>query len=503
MRSLDVCAEHVDQMVAVLVHGVRSLSPSAGVFDSLEQIAQACVRDLADYCAIELAVDPSQGGPLRIVAGSAPAAPSRENAIVEPLMVGRHVFGAMTCATLAPDGFDDRARKAIRVLARQLTLVITGRLWLLRERSIADRIARTMLSQQLPAVPGVRLHGAYRPGSNDAGLGGDWFDAFTLLDGRIAISVGDVAGRGLDAAVVMGEMRQAMRVEATSDASPATVLERLNAIVCSHEPLGIVTAIFAVYDPATSTLLYSAAGHPPPLLALANGFVRRLPTGGIPLGCAPNAEFSNWTFTLPADAHAVFYTDGVIATRRGTVTGEERLLQAVRAMARKRGGKAREADLAAEVQKCVFGASQPRDDAALLLLSRSTPVASYTFSAVPVVAPIARAILEHEIAALDLDADRRFGLVVAVGEAIANAVEHAYRGSAPGLIRLQVEYGAQELVVTVEDFGRWRRVVRRGEQRGRGIDLMHAFVDGVQIHKGRESTTIVLKSDLASAAALA
>jgi len=503
VRSLDVCAEHVDQMVAVLVHAVRSLSPSPDVSDSLQQIAQACVRDLADYCSIELLVDSSRGGPVCAAAGKEPSASSLQNAVVEPLTVGSHVFGTMTCATLAPGGFDDRARKAIRVLARQLTLVITGRLWLLRERSIADRIARTMLAQQLPAVAGVRLHGAYRPGTNDAGLGGDWFDAFTLLDGRIAMSVGDVAGRGLDAAVVMGEMRQAMRGEAAADASPASVLARLNAIVCANEPLGIVTAIFAVYDPATSTLLYSAAGHPPPLLVLANGFVRQLPTGGIPLGCSPDAEFDTWTFTLPASAHAVFYTDGMIATRRGTATGEERLLQAVRALARKRGGKARETDLAAELQRCVFGATQPRDDAALLLLSRSAPVASYTFSAVPVVAPIARAILEHEIAMLDLDADRRFGLVVAVGEAIANAVEHAYRGSAPGLIRLQVEYGAQELVVTVEDFGRWRRVVRRGEQRGRGIDLMHAFVDAVQIRKGRESTTIVLKSDLVSAAVLA
>ncbi len=483
-------------MVSALVQAARSFTPSPVVFNTLAQIANACVRDLADYCTIDLTAGSLQGDGIRVTAGTKPGSRGATDTIVEPIMAGRHAFGTMTCAKLAPGAFDEGARKAIRVLASQVALVIAGRLWMLRERSMADRLARSQLAHELPQLPGVRIFAAYRPGSNDAALG-DWFDAFALPDGRIAVCVGDVAGRGLDAAVVMGEVRAAMRALAAVVASPAAVLERLNAMVGEHEPPGSVTAAFGIYDPVASTLVYSVAGHPPPLLALANGFIRRLPAGGLPLGCSPNAAYEDWTFTLPAQAHAVFYTDGMVAPRRGASSGEERLLQAVRATSRKRA-RVRDPDRAADVLRYVFGTTTPRDDAALLLISREAPVGSYTFSAVPVVAPIARAILEHEIAALDLDADRRFGLVVAVGEAIANSVEHAYRGSAPGLIRLQVAAGTQELVVTVEDFGRWRRVVRRGEQRGRGIDLMHAFVDAVQIRKGRDSTTIVLTSGLAS-----
>ena len=483
-------------MVSVLVQSARSFTPSPVVLDTLAQIANACVRDLADYCAIDLTAGSLEGDGIRVTAGTKQASRAATDTISEPLMAGRHAFGTLTCTKVAPGGFDEGARRAIRVLASQVALVIAGRLWMLRERSMAGRLARSLLAHELPQIPGVRIFAAYRPGSNDAALG-EWFDAFSLPDGRVAVCVGDVAGRGLDAAVVMGEVRAATRALAAAAASPATVLERLNAMVSEHEPPGSVTAAFGVYDPAASTLVYSVAGHPPPLLALPNGFIRRLPAGGLPLGCSPNAAYEDWTFTLPAQAHAVFYTDGMVAPRRGSSSGEERLLQALRAISRKRG-RVRDPDRAADVLRYVFGTSAPRDDAALLLISREAPVASYTFSAVPVVAPIARAILEHEIAALDLNADRRFGLVVAVGEAIANSVEHAYRGAAPGLIRLQVAAGTQELVVTVEDFGRWRRVVRRGEQRGRGIDLMHAFVDTVQIRKGRDSTTIVLTAGFAS-----
>jgi len=133
----------------------------------------------------------------------------------------------------------------------------------------------------------------------------------------------------------------------------------------------------------------------------------------------------------------------------------------------------------------------------VLLLSRSDPVGCYTFSAVPIAAPIARAIVDREISDLGIDDERRFGVLVALGEAIANAIEHAYRGAAGGLIRLELENQAHQLVVTVEDFGRWRPFRRRGD-RGRGIDLMRAFMDSVQIFSTRQSTKIVLKTEVAS-----
>ncbi len=366
-----------------------------------------------------------------------------------------------------------------------------------RLNRVSDRLQRALLPKRLPTIPGAAFHAAYRPASNESDVGGDWFDAFSLPDQRVAISVGDVASHGLDAAVSMGEVRLAIRTAAVSAASPAAVLDYVNRFVALRESIGMVTAIFAVYDPQASTLAYAVAGHPPPLLALPDGLVRRLPAGGLPLGCVETLGTRDWTFTLPAGAHALFYTDGLIENEREPVSGEQRLLEVVRGLFCCDRNEPPENDPAMAVQDRVFRGASNRDDAAVLLLSRSDPVGCYTFSAVPIAAPIARAIVEREISHLGIDDERRFGVLVALGEAIANAIEHAYRGAAGGLIRLELENQADQLVMTVEDFGRWRPFVRRGD-RGRGIDLMHAFVDSVQIFSTRQSTKIVLKTALAS-----
>jgi anti-sigma regulatory factor (Ser/Thr protein kinase) len=354
-----------------------------------------------------------------------------------------------------------------------------------------------LLPERLPSIQGAAFHAAYRPASNESEVGGDWFDAFNLPDRRIAISVGDVAGHGPDAALIMGQVRQAIRTAAVSKAGPAAVLDCVNQIAALRESIGMVTAIFGVYDPQVSTLAYAVAGHPPPLLALPDGLVRRLPGGGLPLGCAAALGAIDWTFTLAAGAHAVFYTDGLIENERDPVAGEQRLLEVVRDLLCGARNGLPESDPAMALQDRVFRGASNRDDSAVLLLSRRDPVACYTFYAVPIVAPIARAIVEREISHLGIDDERRFGVLVALGEAIANAVEHAYRGANRGLIRFELENQPRQLVVTVEDFGRWRPFIRC-DDRGRGIELMHAFMDSVQILSTRQSTKIVLKTKLAS-----
>ncbi len=148
---------------------------------------------------------------------------------------------------------------------------------------------------------------------------------------------------------------------------------------------------------------------------------------------------------------------------------------------------------ATALQERIFNGHSNRDEASVLILSRTAPVESYLFSAVPVVATIARAIVGDELAALGIEHDRRFGILVALGEAIANAIEHAYHGAAPGLIRLKVEHDGRHVALVVEDFGCWKPFVR-GEDRGRGIEIMHAIMDGVQICSTRESTQVVLKA---------
>jgi anti-sigma regulatory factor (Ser/Thr protein kinase) len=249
----------------------------------------------------------------------------------------------------------------------------------------------------------------------------------------------------------------------------------------------MVTAIFAFYDAETSVFSYAAAGHPPPVLAMPGKFGHILPLGGVPLGCSSTVDSPDWTFTLPAGAMIAFYTDGLIENERDLERGERNLIRAVRAAV-----EGDDVDCAAAIQARVFESTHNRDDAAVLTLSRVAPVRGYVFSAVPATAPLARAILEQELRSVPYDDEKRFGVLVAVGEAVANAIEHAYRGDDPGLIRLSVEREAAAATITIQDFGRWRTFGKR-EERGRGIELMRAFSDGVQIKSSRNSTSVVLR----------
>ncbi len=498
VRSLDRPDDRLNRILEVLVQAGHALRLCPDIDEALAQIAGSLVEDFCRYCSIEVSTEAVEHCDFRAEAGSFDPQAGTARTIVEPLNDGRRALGTITCQAAAGQEFDAVVRQAIRLLATQLAVVLAGQVLMMREHRVADRLQRALLPERLPAIGGAAFHAAYRPASAEAEVGGDWFDAFSLADQRVGISLGDVAGHGLEAAVIMGEVRQAIRAAAIAATSPAAVLEHVNQIVALHDSVGMVTAIFGIYDPQTSKLVYAVAGHPPPLLAMPRGFARRLPGGGLPLGCAPAVGSHDWTFTLAAGAYAVFYTDGLIENERDPVAGEQRLLDVVRDLVFEcTDSPSQVEDPAAALLERVFRGAPNRDDAAALLLSRSMPVSTYLFSAVPIVAPIARAIAERDIESLELTGERRFDLLIALGEAVANAIEHGYRDVAPGLIRLNIERNGRQLIMTVEDFGHWKPFAR-SDVRGRGIELMHACMDSVQIQSTRDSTKIVLKAALAS-----
>jgi serine phosphatase RsbU (regulator of sigma subunit)/anti-sigma regulatory factor (Ser/Thr protein kinase) len=497
VRSPDASTTRLDRVLEVLEEAGLALTAHSSLPDALEEVAQSVVRGLADRCEIE--VDhrhPGQHG-FRLAAGER-AEGEAGDSIVESLGDGRSTFGTIACHTASALGFDDAARKAVRVLATQIGLVISGQAIAQRGHRVADRLQRALLPEHLPEIPGAKFYAAYRPASDEAEVGGDWFDAFHLPDRRVALSVGDVAGHGLEAAVIMSEIRQAIRTAAVEAASPASVLDHVNRIIGLRESHDMVTAIIGFYDPVSSVLSYAAAGHPPPLFALGNGLVRLLPSGTLPLGCAASINSRDWTVTLPAGAQIVFYTDGLTENERDVIGGERRLADAVKRLAIDFGSSAENvADPALALQERIFKDLANRDDAALLILSRNAPVSPYIFSAVSAAAPIARAIIGDELELLGVDEARRFGVLVAVGEAVANTIEHAYREDDPGLIRLETAHDDGTFAITIEDFGHWRPFVRR-QERGRGFELMHAFMDGVRIQSTNESTRIVMKIHVGS-----
>ncbi|HLY01856.1 MAG TPA: SpoIIE family protein phosphatase [Candidatus Cybelea sp.] len=193
-----------------------------------------------------------------------------------------------------------------------------------REREIAAEFQRAALPISLPQVRGMRFDGIYVPASDHELLGGDWYDALRLNDGRIVISVGDVAGSGLPAAVIMASMRQVIRGVAQVYADPIAMLDAADRTLKTEYPETFVTAFVGVLDPVARTFAHASAGHPAPFLRDAAGVVTPLGTSGLPLGLRVRGEIATTT-PLPRTGLLVFYSDGLIESDRNVVRGYERL----------------------------------------------------------------------------------------------------------------------------------------------------------------------------------
>ena len=198
-----------------------------------------------------------------------------------------------------------------------------------RERDAALTLQRSLLPQRLPRIAGVSFAWRYLPGTAGTHIGGDWYDVIPLEHGRVGLVIGDVMGRGLQAAALMGQLRATARAHASTEVAPAEVLRRLDTALARLEQDQITTALFALLDPQTRTLTVAAAGHLPPLLAVG-GAARYLDvTPGPPLG-AGAADYPELQVTLPPGAMLLLYTDGLVEDRQLPVDhGLETLRSAV------------------------------------------------------------------------------------------------------------------------------------------------------------------------------
>ncbi|HTW82434.1 MAG TPA: SpoIIE family protein phosphatase [Candidatus Sulfotelmatobacter sp.] len=465
----------------LLAAASRELAASLDATETIASVGRLVVPEFADGFSVEL-----DEGEIRTSIGRRGVLTEDTRSV--PLVAHGRALGYLRVAprrgVADPSLWDQLAlRIAVSVDAEQVYA---------REHHVADTLQRALLPERLPVDERFVFDAAYRPGAEEAIVGGDWYDAFRLPDGRIAFSIGDVAGHGLRAAIVMGEVRQAFRAAALNPNSPSLVLERANTIVNMRPNPVMVTALFGIIDPTDGTLTYAAAGHPAPILALPAGSVQTLPKDGLPLGIVDRVEASDWTFTIPPGALLALYTDGLVEYSRDVVEGERRVLDGVRASVIEG-----DAEPAAALQRRVFAGSANTDDVATLTVSaadRENGSFTFAFTAVPMAVPIVRRSLARYLERLGVDGERTFSILSATGEALANAVEHAYVSGAPGLVHVRAELQGQTLVVMVEDEGSWKPAQRR-EERGRGLPLMRALVNAVEIrtHHGRTEVRLSMR----------
>ena len=233
------------------------------------------------------------------------------------------------------------------------------------DHAAALALQRSLLPAALPAVTGVEVATRYVPGA-DNGLGGDWYDVFTLPENRAALVMGDVCGRGLTASVVMGRIRSALRAYALEwPLNPAAVLEKVDAKIQHFEPGVMATVIYCVLDLATMEVSISNAGHPPAILATQQGSARFIDVApDVPIGLFPTIARTVTTVNLsPGDVFAL-YTDGLIERRGEDIDqGLNRLLESV--------VTSDPETVCARVMQRLIGPRAPVDDVALLIARRT------------------------------------------------------------------------------------------------------------------------------------
>ncbi len=281
-----------------------------------------------------------------------------------PLRSGDTVLGVLHVGTLSPriftrDDVDllqvaaDRAALAVQTLTSQL------------DRAAAAALQRSLLPSALPAIPGLQMAARFVPGRGN--VGGDWYDVFMLPSGQACAMIGDVAGSGLRAAVIMGRMRSTLRAYALETADPAEMILRLERKMAHFEPDAMATVLCAVFSADLSTVQISSAGHLPPLLAVPGEATIALPVPPDILIGAPSRSCRRvTTVELPPGALLCLYTDGLVERRDCPVDdGIAHLCKAIKS--------AEPESCCAAAMTAMADLSPSGDDVALLTLLRTAP----------------------------------------------------------------------------------------------------------------------------------
>ncbi|MFE5595433.1 SpoIIE family protein phosphatase [Streptomyces sp. NPDC056549] len=343
-----------------------------------------------------------------------------------------------------------------------------------RHRETAVTLQRSLLPQELEQPDDLRIAATYQPGVADAAVGGDWYDVITLGAGRTALVIGDVMGRGVRAAAVMGQLRTAVRAYARLDLPPHEVLQLLDGLAAEIDASQIATCVYAIHDPSEGKLVYASAGHLPILVRDEDGSVRRAedPTGP-PLGTGGWLHASG-SIALPPGSTAVLYTDGLVERRR------EDIDEGVAALARALSGAVGTPQVVCDRLLRALGVTAEHDDDVAVLVvqhpSRKGADAELFHNAALELlggveaAPRARAFASGVLSSWRFPVELRDLGVLATSELVANSLQH---GTPP--MRLRLRRTDRRLIIEVtdgDDHLPRRRRAETEDEAGRGISII-------------------------------
>jgi anti-sigma regulatory factor (Ser/Thr protein kinase) len=358
------------------------------------------------------------------------------------------------------------------------------------ERETATVLQKALLSTVLPVDARVLFDSVYVPAGINAHVGGDWYDVFRLDGDRFAVSMGDVAGHGVPAARTMNVVRIALRSAVLAHMDAVGVLDLGDRMLDLERGSPMVTAIYGVIDVRRQTFAFASAGHCRPLLLRADGSIEEVVGEGFPLGLGMRLTLQRASCEIalrPGDS-LVLYTDGLTEQGRDLLAGE-RTLQAVALDA---FADEPRCSLAHAIHRRIFGAGVGRDDVAVLTVSMVRPrrAVEWRLPAVVTSVPVFRSKLAGFISEIPLLEEQRPDILLAVGEAVANAVEHAYDREG-GSVIVRPLYEGGELQVEIVDHGRFRPAAAV-DGRGFGLKIMRALACDVRITSADTGTIVRL-----------
>jgi GAF domain-containing protein/anti-sigma regulatory factor (Ser/Thr protein kinase) len=392
-----------------------------------------------------------------------------------PLVVEGEVIGVLHVGTMTPREFRESDVELLQLVADRVALSIE-RSRLMVQGQIAETLQRSLLPRKLPRVPGLRMAARYLPAAEQSAIGGDWYDVIELENQCVGFVIGDVAGHGMAAATFMGQLRSAIRAYALDTVGPAEVLTKV-ASFSDRMHSRMATVIYATLNLTTWEVR----------------FARReflTDVGGPPLGTGGRQAYEEQAITLSAGETLLLYTDGLIERRgRQLAEGEAALVDVA-------GTAPDEPELMCEaVTSRLTEDTPPADDIAILavqtvglheLLDVEVPAEPRRLATI-------RQLVRRWVEANGGGDDDCAAFAIAVSEACANAIEHAY-GPEHAMIEVRASLVDGVAAVSIGDRGNWRQP--RGGNRGRGIPIMREFMDDVSIERGGRGTTVNLRRRL-------
>ena len=387
---------------------------------------------------------------------------------------------------------------AIRLAARAALMAEESEVARKRLHDLAVNVQRGLLPDRLPQHPGIQIAARYESATEAFEVGGDWYDAFQLGGDRIGLVVGDIVGHGIDAMTSMGRLRTALGALAIHENDPAALLSKVDEFVGGRDGTAYATVFYAIVETETGAIRYASAGHPPGLIVAADGQSTWLDQGqGMPLYGEPDRPRPQGSALLEPGGALILYSDGLIERRGESLDiGLTRLARlASQLVGRPPKGICHELFTN-------FGVGPSREDDVVVMVLKPEPSrpGTYreTFPAQPEELRRIRKSIRAWATSRNLPLATQDDLLIAIGEATANSVRHAYRDTEPGDVEVTITPIGAILEVAVNDRGTWQGPSQSLSYTGMGRSIINSVAQAYKTHNDEGGTHVTFRLPIAS-----